>query len=71
MQQTAGTPLTRPDQDRPLSAFLRAGRQDDGQRTFRIIEGEPLLTSHGEGVNRRILGADVDHVPADLGALQR
>ena len=53
------------------SVFLRAGREDDGQRTFRIIEGEPLPTSHGEHVNRRIFRADVDRVPADLGALQR
>jgi hypothetical protein len=53
------------------SVFLRAGREDDGQRTFRIIEGEPLPTSHGEDVYRRIFRADVDRVPADLGALQR
>jgi hypothetical protein len=33
------------------SVFQRAGRQDDGRRTFRIIEGE------------RIFRADVDRVP--------
>jgi hypothetical protein len=45
--------------------FLRAGRQDDGQRTLRIIEGEPLPTSHAEDVYRRIFSADLDHVPGD------
>lgn len=40
--------------------FLRAERKDDGVRTFRVIEGEPLQTSYGvdlyeevfEGVNQ-------------------
>ena len=40
--------------------FLRAERQPDGQRTFRVAEGEPLPTSHGEDVYRRIFGADLD-----------
>jgi hypothetical protein len=37
--------------------FLRAGRQPDGQRTFRLTEGEPLPTSYGEDSCRRIFGA--------------
>ena len=34
--------------------FLRAERRSDGQRTFRIVEGAPLPTSHGEDLYRRI-----------------
>jgi len=36
--------------------FLRAERQSDGRRTFRLAEGEPLPTSYGEDVYRRIFG---------------
>ncbi len=38
--------------------FLRAERQTDGGRTFKIIEGEPLQTSYGEDVYNRIFGTD-------------
>lgn len=34
--------------------FLRAERRSDGQRTFRLIEGEPLPTSYGEDSYQRI-----------------
>jgi len=34
--------------------FLRAERNPDGTRTFRIIEGEPLETSYGEDLYRQI-----------------
>ncbi len=44
--------------------FLRAERQADGRRTFRVAVGEPLPTSHGEDVYRRIFGADLDSAPA-------
>ena len=37
--------------------FLRAERESDGHRTFRLIEGEPLPTSYGEDVYRRIFQA--------------
>lgn len=36
--------------------FLRAERLADGQRTFRLFEGEPLPTSYGEDLYRRIFG---------------
>ncbi len=36
--------------------FLRAERLADGRRTFRLIEGEPFPTSHGEDLYRRIFG---------------
>ena len=34
--------------------FLRAERLPDGRRTFRVIEGEPLPTSHGQDIYWRI-----------------
>jgi len=34
--------------------FLRAERRDDGTRTFRLVEGEPLETSYGEDLYREI-----------------
>ncbi len=36
--------------------FLRAERQPDGRRTFKLIEGEPLETSYGEDVYQRVFG---------------
>jgi hypothetical protein len=36
--------------------FLRAEREPDGRRTFRLVEGEPLPTSYGEDTYRRIFG---------------
>jgi DNA mismatch repair ATPase MutS len=47
----------------PTALFLRAERQPDGRRTFRVAEGEPLPTSHGEDVYRRIFGTDLDSAP--------
>jgi hypothetical protein len=38
--------------------FLRAQRQPDGRRTFRVVEGEPLPTSYGEDSYRRIFGLE-------------
>ncbi|MGH6877143.1 MAG: MutS-related protein [Rhizomicrobium sp.] len=38
--------------------FLRAERKADGTRTFRMIEGEPLPTSHGPDLYNTIFGAD-------------
>jgi hypothetical protein len=37
---------------------LRAERLPDGRRTFRLIEGEPLPTSHGVDLYRRIFDAE-------------
>jgi MutS domain V len=39
--------------------FLRAERQADGHRTFRISPGAPLPTSHGGDVYRQIFAADL------------
>jgi DNA mismatch repair ATPase MutS len=54
-EQRAGTTL-----------FLRAERQSDGQRSFRLAEGEPLPTSYGEDSYRRIFGATHDRSPSEL-----
>ena len=43
--------------------FLRAERQADGRRTFRLVEGAPLATSYGEDLYRRIFGSALDAVP--------
>ena len=40
------------------SIFLRAERRDDGIRTFRCIEGEPLETSYGEDLYSQIFAAE-------------
>jgi DNA mismatch repair ATPase MutS len=36
--------------------FMRAERKNDGERTFKIIEGEPLETSYGEDLYKNIFG---------------
>ena len=38
--------------------FLRAQRRPDGQRTFRLPEGEPLPTSYGEDLYRQVFGPE-------------
>ena len=38
--------------------FLRAERQDDGVRTFKLVEGEPLQTSFGEDLYHSIFGVE-------------
>ena len=40
--------------------FLRAQREPDGRRTFRVIEGEPEPTSYGPDLYQRIFGAVPD-----------
>lgn len=42
--------------NREDAVFLRAERLGDGKRTFRLLEGEPLPTSYGEDLYRRIFG---------------
>ncbi len=41
--------------------FLRAERRDDGQRTFKLIEGEPLSTSFGEDVYREVFANEEEY----------
>ena len=40
----------------PSKLFLRAERQPDGRRTFRLAAGEPLPTSHGQDVYADVFG---------------
>jgi DNA mismatch repair ATPase MutS len=42
------------DKGMETAIFLRAERQPDGRRTFRIMEGEPLQTSYGKDLYSRI-----------------
>jgi DNA mismatch repair ATPase MutS len=43
--------------------FLRADRELDGSRTFRLVEGEPLPTAFARDVFERIFPADSRTVP--------
>jgi len=43
--------------------FLRAERLADGERTFRLVVGEPLPTSYGEDLYRRIFDAQENNTP--------
>jgi hypothetical protein len=42
--------------DRAL--FLRAQRENDGVRTYRLLPGVPLPTSYGEDLYQEAFGAD-------------
>lgn len=42
----------------PAAVLLRAERGTDGERSFRIVRGEPEATSHGADLYDRIIGPD-------------
>ncbi|MBI4012356.1 MAG: DNA mismatch repair protein MutS [Candidatus Rokubacteria bacterium] len=44
---------------------LRAGRQADGARTFKMMEGEPLPTSFGEDLYKSVFTAEIAHRVTD------
>ncbi|HVB23846.1 MAG TPA: hypothetical protein VNG51_18055 [Ktedonobacteraceae bacterium] len=44
------------DKNMENAMFLRAERQTDGGRTFKVITGEPLQTSYGEDLYHKIFG---------------
>jgi DNA mismatch repair ATPase MutS len=46
------------DQRMESTIFLRAERRADGERSFKIIEGEPLETSYGPDLFNRIFESD-------------
>ena len=46
------------DKNMQNAMFLRAERQADGRRTFKLLEGEPLQTSFGEDVYHRVFATD-------------
>jgi len=43
------------------SLFLRAEREADGTRTFRLVEGKPLETSYGEDLYREVFSVGTEH----------
>ena len=46
--------------DPPAPAlFLRAERASGGERSFKLVEGEPLPTSYGEDAYRRVFGTEL------------
>lgn len=47
------------DRNMPNAIFLRAERQPDGTRTFKLIEGEPLQTSYGHDLLTAVFGSEV------------
>jgi hypothetical protein len=49
-----------------MTLFLRAEREADGRRTFRVGVGEPLRTSYGPDVYREIFASN--QTPAAIGA---
>ena len=46
------------------AVFLRAGREPGGRRTFRLLPGEPLPTSHGQDVYAEVFGALAGAAPS-------
>jgi hypothetical protein len=55
------------DQKMGNAIFLRAERRVDGERTFKLVEGEPLQTSYGEDLYGRIFG-DREQTPSPRAA---
>jgi MutS-like protein len=43
--------------------FLRAERQPDGRRTFRLLAGEPLPTSYGQDLYQQVFGTAYEASP--------
>ena len=46
------------DKNMESAIFLRAERQPDGARTYKLMAGEPLQTSYGEDLYHKIFGAN-------------
>jgi MutS domain V len=51
----------------PSTLFLRAERQVDGKRSFKLVEGDPLPTSYGEDLYQKLFPTDgaPDHAGAN------
>lgn len=56
------------DRVRDHALFLRAERSTDGTRTFKLVGGEPLETSYGEDLYRRVFAVTTDEGNADDGS---
>ena len=52
-------------QNLDTALFLRAEREDDARRTFKVVEAEPLPTSYGEDLYRQIFAKGRRPVVAD------
>jgi len=52
------------DRRLPNALFLRAERQADGTRTFKLIEGEPLQTSYGPDLYHGVFETDRNYLPS-------
>jgi hypothetical protein len=48
------------DKEMENAMFLRAERQPDGVRTFKLLEGEPLQTSYGQDLYNKIFTSGTD-----------
>jgi hypothetical protein len=61
------------DTHKATSIFLRAERQADGGRTFKLVEAEPLQTGYGEDLYNEIFGAEttVSGETSGVGALTK
>ena len=46
------------EKERADTLFLRAERQADGTRTFRLVEGRPLPTSFGQDIYQTVFGGE-------------
>jgi DNA mismatch repair ATPase MutS len=51
------------------TSFLRAERQSDGTRTFKVVEGEPLQTSYGKDLYDKIFHKLVEPVKPNNGLM--
>ncbi|CAB3793642.1 DNA mismatch repair protein MutS [Paraburkholderia caffeinitolerans] len=62
------------DEDSYPRMFLRAERRNDGVRTFRLVEAEPLQTSFGQDLYQQIFGephSETDEDVLSSGSLSR
>jgi DNA mismatch repair ATPase MutS len=46
------------DRQRDTALFLRAERETDGSRPFKLVQGKPLQTSYGEDLYRQVFDAN-------------
>lgn len=51
-------------EERSDALFLRAERLAGGERTFRLLEAEPLRTSYGQDLYSKIFGATSNSIPS-------
>jgi len=52
------------DEKDKSAVFLRAEREGDGRRTFKLVEGEPLQTSYGQDLYNEVFGVEEQTVVA-------